>query len=521
MRPTKALTDDENVALFHEVQSMMHEGDEDEDRRELSSDEEGYVDGLIDGQTARAAHTGSAAALLTTSAARKESVAVAAGLGFQARQAALFAAFDGLPSATTSALPLLDGGQPIGPAFSEQCRGHSLTEPRPNASADTDMDDADETSGGAGPSGSDSAGKRGRRPNEPDARDAEEDAGLEIGDEEPEDDIDEEDIRGEEDAEDEDPREWSRHTASWAAELTDSADESDTFEPSIARKKTTVPAPSAGSGGSGSASASSAPHSGIATFGGLGDLHELDDAMDDDGASMSSAARKRGAADENTRTGSSGPGLAASAVLPAAAADSVTKRVRFDAGAEGGALAGSAAADDPVLAAMLRRQQPAADERQGGASCSGGAAAGATVRAPPRAKGRDGYVHYSLDGVDHQLDSERANAAGLAQLMQVLGAGGSGGGGTDAAAPRPPVSHAVGRAGGRMMAECVAGGGGGGGAGGKAAQKRSKVAGKSVGGQAKVALSHLAEDDDEEEDVAMKRPKSKGRAPRSRLDEME
>ena len=111
----KSLTDAENEELFHEVTSMMHEGDEDEDRRELSSDEEGYVDGLIDGQTARAVHRGSAAAPPAPNTARRDSVAASGGQSFQSRQAALFAAFDTLQPGLAGDSPFGSGAR-IGPA---------------------------------------------------------------------------------------------------------------------------------------------------------------------------------------------------------------------------------------------------------------------------------------------------------------------------------------------------------------------------------------------------------------------
>ena len=47
------IDDDENSALFYEVKVMMDEGDADEDRHSLSSDDEGYMDRLMEGRTVR------------------------------------------------------------------------------------------------------------------------------------------------------------------------------------------------------------------------------------------------------------------------------------------------------------------------------------------------------------------------------------------------------------------------------------------------------------------------------------
>ena len=47
------IDDDENSALFYEVKAMMDEGDADSDRHSLSSDDEGYMERLMDGRTAR------------------------------------------------------------------------------------------------------------------------------------------------------------------------------------------------------------------------------------------------------------------------------------------------------------------------------------------------------------------------------------------------------------------------------------------------------------------------------------
>ena len=97
----RALTEEENDALFHEVKSMMEEAENDDDQRPLSSDEEGYVDGLMEGRIARPAASssrGQATAAADAPDPRKDSVASIGGQGFQAR---LLAAFDGLQPGLT------------------------------------------------------------------------------------------------------------------------------------------------------------------------------------------------------------------------------------------------------------------------------------------------------------------------------------------------------------------------------------------------------------------------------------
>ena len=90
-------------------------------------------------------------------------------------------------------------------------------------------------------------------------------------------------------------------------------------------------------------------------------------------------------------------------------------------------------------------------------------------------------MHYSLDSVADGLDSERANAAGLAQLMQILGG---------APPPQQPPQPSMGGEGGRRMAECVVGGAP------ARPRAREKRAGSGASGKPKVALSHLADDEE-------------------------
>lgn len=160
------VNDDENTALFHEIRAMMAEGDEDEDRKPLSSDEEGFVDGLMQGHTARQPLARRSGEQHVPPAVRKESAAVSAGAGFNAR---LFAAFDSLQPGRTGAAPSLEGGWHVGPAFSEQCRGHGLAEPLDSAGMGQLSDSAEEEDdalheggkrGGAGSSSADGGAQR-------------------------------------------------------------------------------------------------------------------------------------------------------------------------------------------------------------------------------------------------------------------------------------------------------------------------------------------------------------------------
>ena len=176
---------------------------------------------------------------------------------------------------------------------------------------------------------------------------------------------------------------------------------------------------------------------------------------------------------------------------------------------------------------MLRRDKPNAGESRnraagsraggdssGGDNSSGEPGSGATAGAHG-GKERRGYVSYSLDEAAEGLDSDRANAAGLAQLMQILGARREGA--SDAAPPMPPPSSDPPRGGGRVMAECVAGSSGP--ARGTAAQRRASRAGKGASGhQFKVPLSHLADDEADEDDAGgqMMQTSSAGKAARSR-----
>ena len=54
------LSDAENEQLFHEIKAMMADGEADEDQQPLSSDEEGYMEGLMEGSTARPVASGRA-----------------------------------------------------------------------------------------------------------------------------------------------------------------------------------------------------------------------------------------------------------------------------------------------------------------------------------------------------------------------------------------------------------------------------------------------------------------------------
>ena len=114
------LSDAENEQLFHEIKAMMADGEADEDQQPLSSDEEGYMEGLMEGSTARPVASARAhrTAPPSSEVPRKESVAAAGGQGFQER---MQAAFGGLSSVLAASRPVAGWG---GPAFDGQCRGH-------------------------------------------------------------------------------------------------------------------------------------------------------------------------------------------------------------------------------------------------------------------------------------------------------------------------------------------------------------------------------------------------------------
>ena len=307
-------------------------------------------------------------------APRKESVAAIGGTNFQSR---LTAAFDclqpGILQNPSSASPPLEAGNRIGPAFSEQCRGHSLAEPLARPPAWADSEDEEEMGGPSSSVGDKRTRAQSRR------RGEEDDEGGE-GEEEEGEEEEEEEIRGEEDGEDEDPKEWSRHTASWAAELTDSGDDEETeLGRSAAARMRSKASSSSSSTATAGASSSAAASAKIAAFGGLSDLQDLEDEEmeatqpaestgadgDDAGGvggeasgktkrvrftdNLSSSAKDKKAEDGGRSVGGA---RAFSAALSAAQ--------RGGGGGGGGGRGGGKsiglASDDPILAAMLQRK---------------------------------------------------------------------------------------------------------------------------------------------------------------------
>ena len=278
------MTDEQQDELWHEVKGMMEDAEEDpESVQPLSSDEEGYVDRLMDGRTAPVSRRPTAAASSSSASARKSSVPATGDSAFTQR---MLAAFDGLSSLPTPpGVSTIAEGR-IGPAFEQQCRGHALAEPVAAAAADDD---------------------------EPGGHDEGDD------DDEGEDDDDDRAYRNyeeEHEGEEQDPSEWSRHTASWAADVSDSEAEDEEVGdaapmaakrtdasgagasssavglasscfPSASSSSTAAPAPASSSSACASTPAGAATSSiggsvgGIATFGGLSDLRDLDDKIDD------------------------------------------------------------------------------------------------------------------------------------------------------------------------------------------------------------------------------------------------
>ena len=456
--------DEVDAEMYREIRGLMEEAAEDEDHQPLSSDEEGYVDGLMEGRTAPVAARTPSSASSMPSIPRKESIAAAGGDGFQAR---LLAAFDCLQPGANPLAPPLDHSGRIGPAFREQARGHSLSEPPPIAThLDGESSDMDEESDAHVGTKRSRKGAGGAQDNEDEDEDEDEEE-------------EEEDIKGEEDGEEEDPREWSRHTASWAEELTDSAESEEEgpgpCKPSSSRS-------GAGAVASRAAVAKQTASERIAEFGGLSDLQELNDSpmeeddMDEAGGARGSQ-RKRGAVgDDNNQARLDSAGATKdSSTKQAADGAGEAKRVRFQ---------------EPYVPPG-RRGGLAAERIGSGSSDVDGGGVGHAASSRPR----NGYKHYSLDSAGG-IEGDGGNAAGLVQLRQLIGQSGS----TDDRGDTATLQASSDSGGARMMAECVVG----------AAPARPKQlghrrtataaarVGQSPGGQFKVTLGHLAGDEDEE-----------------------
>ena len=126
-----AMSQQESETLWHEVKGMMDDAQDDpESVQPLSSDEEGYVDRLMEGRTARIGRQ-SFSKLTAARSVEHRAAAAPVATGGTAFAQRMLATFDGLRPDTLSAFRPsgLDGSGRIGPAFEQQCRGHTLAEP--------------------------------------------------------------------------------------------------------------------------------------------------------------------------------------------------------------------------------------------------------------------------------------------------------------------------------------------------------------------------------------------------------
>ena len=206
----------DEAKLYREVRQLMAEAPA--DQPELSSDDEDYTDRLMSGRTSRRSFGSSPSARHAPPAdptVRRDSVPASGTAQFLGRIASIFDALGtgGSSGAGTPGGVQQDASGRIGPAFSNQCEGHALEEPKDaepldddSAEEEGDADDADDGSADDDDGGDD--GGYGDLPGETRADGAEED-----------------------------PREWSRHTASWAQEL-GSSDEDDDDDAAASRPST-------------------------------------------------------------------------------------------------------------------------------------------------------------------------------------------------------------------------------------------------------------------------------------------
>ena len=207
----------DEAKLYREVRQLMAEAPA--DQPELSSDDEDYTDRLMSGRTSRRSFGSSPSARHAPPAdpiVRRDSVPASGTAQFLGRIASIFDALGtgGSSGAGTPGGVQQDASGRIGPAFSNQCEGHALEEPKEAAPLDDDSaeeegdaDDADDGSADDDDDGDD--GGYGDLPGETRADGAEED-----------------------------PREWSRHTASWAQELDSSDEDEDEGDAAASRPST-------------------------------------------------------------------------------------------------------------------------------------------------------------------------------------------------------------------------------------------------------------------------------------------
>ena len=409
----------EEAGLYREVRQLMAEAPE--DQQELSSDEEGYVDRLMSGRISRRNTAASARGDESGAgplAARRDSVPASSPSQFQGR---LDSIFGGLTAGGPLAVqPDLLGR--IGPAFSGQSKGLPLEEPKEAAP----LDDSDDELDGAGAAATAGVGD-GDGDGDGDGPDDEDDEDMFAHD----------DVDGEqrEDGAEEDVREWSRHTATWAHDGGSSDDEADAMQTDKAAAPTAAPT-----------AAPAAPASD--GFGGMDDLQDLDDDGAGDGEAATPAApassgptsKRAGgvaAADGASGSTSAAGGSGGSGGGGGGGASPSGKRSRC-AQAAPPSRPGVASSDDPFLASLLGKKPPAA-------------AAAAPSAAAHRL--RTGYTLYSLDD---QPDTEATNQQALAAVLRMTGAGAAADGAVAARQAPAAPSRAMGT-GGRLMAEVSVG----------------------------------------------------------------
>ena len=364
-----AITQAESESLWNEVKGMMDDAQDDpESVQPLSSDEEGYVDRLMEGRTARIGRQSFSKFTAATPVEHRAAAAPVAtgGTAFAQR---MLAAFDGLrPDALSAFRPNgLDGSGRIGPAFEQQCRGHNLAEPITPSLQDV----ADEDEG------------------EEEDKEDEEDESF--------------DYAEEHEGKEQDPREWSRHTATWAEDVSDSEEEGycrPSTDSEVSLRGARIGG--GGGGGGGRGGGKGVGHGGagaIAAFGSLRDLDDLDelDAMDEgDEAAGGSRAAGLQSADGSAATRRPelrSPRKRTGDVVRANAASGKNDGKE---GASSGALG---------VAGMTKRVR--FEEPQSAMAVDSEAAPVAVAQ-----ELRPGYT----------LHSEAANAAGLADLLKLIDA---------------------------------------------------------------------------------------------------